>query len=137
VEVPIACTWESAGNLLADLLREPQAGPRESDIAGINTFLAVMRVAGLSTGPSFRSPFLHNGEAYELRTHWRDRAKGLMRGEIRNRAGSKTADFDLRYEPGGSSGIPVHIDYQARSFLKLTFEADSDSTAPVPELLNA
>jgi len=80
----------------------------------------------------FRSPFLHNGKVYELRT---SRKPLELSGEIRNERRQVTAQFRARYAQGDTSGLPVEFDYNARSFLRLTFHTEDEPAAPVPALL--
>ena len=47
----------------------------------------------------------------------------LVRGKIRNLRTSHETLFRLWLEDGSDSVVPVRIEYQARSFLRLTFEA--------------
>jgi hypothetical protein len=46
-----------------------------------------------------------------------------VRGKIRNARTGKENLFKLWLEQGSESIVPVRIEYQARSFLRLTFEA--------------
>ena len=45
------------------------------------------------------------------------------------RTGVKTS-FRLWYEAGSALSLPLRFEYQAKSFLRLTFEADAKAGAP-------
>ncbi|MEO8096942.1 MAG: hypothetical protein ABI811_04530 [Acidobacteriota bacterium] len=136
VDVPASSNWKQADDLLSGLLREFSSGqPSTAASANASTFLSVMRRAALSTVPSSRFPFLHNGKPYELRTKWH--STGVMDGEIRNDKGAKTTEFRTVYEAGDRSGLPLRIEYYARSYLRLTFETDTSPQAPIPSLFPA
>lgn len=48
-----------------------------------------------------------------------------------------TADFRTDYEPGDQSGLPIRIEYHARSFLRLTFEVNDRPSVSIPSLFSA
>ncbi len=134
VDVPLSSNWADADNMLAGLLRENESAPLKTVSAETtSTFLAVIHRAALTKGP-LRSPFLHNGKRYELHTSWD--APGELEGRIHNADGVKTAEFRNYYQAGDRSGLPVRIEYHARSFLRLTFEVDASSSAPIPSLFS-
>ncbi len=134
--VPAKFLWTDAEVVLADLMRQASAeAPQENRATGLPGFLAAMRHAGLSREPALRSPFLHSGKRYELHTKWKNKTFRDMEGSIRNAQRETTAEFKVRYEPGDPSGLPTRFDYHARSYLKLTFEADPGGTQPIPLLM--
>jgi hypothetical protein len=134
--VPAKFLWTDAEAVLADLLLQAAAEPpQENRATGLPGFLAAMRQAGLSRAKELHSPFLHNGKRYELHTKWKDKLFRDMEGSIRNAQRETTAEFQVRYEPGEASGLPTRFDYHARSYLKLTFEADPSGAQPIPVLM--
>jgi hypothetical protein len=46
-------------------------------------------------------------------------------GKIRREAGGKETNFRLWFEPGTEMPIPLRIEYQAKSYLRLVFEAEA------------
>jgi hypothetical protein len=135
-EVPPKFTWIQAEDVLVRLLRQSSGdAPHGNHAIGASGFLAAMRRAGLSREPTLRSPFLHNGKLYELRTKWKSAAQTDLAGELRNEKQQTTAEFQARYQPGDASGLPIRFDYHARSYLRLTFEADPEGTQPIPLLM--
>jgi hypothetical protein len=134
--VPPAFLGTDAEAVLADLLRQTAGEtPQENRAAGFPGFLAAIRRAGLSREPVLHGPFLHNGKRYELHTQWKNKTFRDLEGEIHNDLGHTTAEFQVRYEPGDASGLPVRFDYNPRSYLRLTFEADPAGTHPIPLLM--
>lgn len=137
-EVPLSCNWLEADRVLSDLVREGSTGaPHVVAATTTSTFLTAMRRAALSKEPSLRSSFFHNGKRYELRTSWRSHSGGELEGQIRNEKGVMTADFRTDYEPGDQSGLPIRIEYHARSFLRLTFEVNDRPSVSIPSLFSA
>ena len=49
---------------------------------------------------------------------------------IRNQATGKTTPFKVWYEAGSGHLPPLRFEYQAKSFLRLTFEFDRTITNP-------
>ena len=137
-EVPLSCNWLGADRVLSDLVREGTTGAPHV-VAGTTAspFLTAMRRAALSREPSLQSPFFHNGKRYELHTRWSSNSSGELEGQIRNERGVVTADFRTAYEPGDQSGLPIRIDYHARSFLRLTFEANDRPSVSISSLFSA
>jgi len=125
-------TWMEAETLLHRLLRE--SAPETPANGGSPAFLTVIRKAALCIDPSYKSAFLHAGKLYTLETRWAKDSSGEMIGQIRNAAGVKSAEFRAFYLKD-SSGIPMRIEYRPKSFLKLTFEADTTTSHPqIPSL---
>jgi hypothetical protein len=131
-------TWAQAAALLSDLAREePEYTPYETAVDRTTTFLAAMRRAALYSQPSFHSQFVHNGKLYSLETHRRPAAAGERTGEIRNSHGQKSADFRTFYATGDDSGIPIRIEYRAKSYLRLVFEFEEESAqSPIASLFS-
>jgi hypothetical protein len=128
-------SWVEAESLLTQLLhREAGVPVRERDTGELASFLCTMHRAALRPEPS-RFRFFHSSKLYTLQTTWTDKSSRELAGEIHNASGSKSAEFKASYAPGDSSGLPVHIEYHARSFLKLTFESVSSTDHPaIPSL---
>jgi hypothetical protein len=119
---PSGASWAKAEDLQAFLegaTRDTDGALRKEASTGSSlTFLAAMRNAGLHQGPSLNQPFLHNAEMYTLETR---RSENYLDGTIR-KGGKKSADFRTWYNEDGS-GIPRRIEYRAKPYLKLTFDA--------------
>jgi hypothetical protein len=52
-----------------------------------------------------------------------------MNGVILDRCGSKKSEFTIWIDPKDPSGLPTRIEFYARSYLRLTFEAQPSSEA--------
>jgi hypothetical protein len=123
------CTWKEAADLLATLAGEPPRSPaREISATGVGPFLAAIRSAALCPDVLSRRPFLHAGKLYSLEL--RRRAEGEREGLIRDQNGAKSADFRVFYAAGDPSGLPIRIEYRAKSYLKLVFDADDGAPQP-------
>lgn len=48
-----------------------------------------------------------------------------MTGQLRREAGGKTTEFRVWITDGAPKVLPLRIEYQARSFLRLVFEAQA------------
>jgi hypothetical protein len=119
--------WMVAAALLENLPEIPRDA-RHSESAGATPFLTAMRSAGLSREPSSRHPFVHAGKSGVLEVHWRGKAE--LEGAIRDSLGVKSAEFRTVYAPADESGLPIRIEYRAKSFLRLVFEAEHAATQP-------
>ncbi len=129
VELTRPCTWKDSADLLATLAEEaPRCSAREIASSGAHPFLAVIRSASLCEEAVAHRPFLHAGKLYSLEL--RRRAAGEREGLIRDQSGAKTAEFRIFYARGDASGLPTRIEYRAKSYLKLVFDAD-DGAAPI------
>jgi hypothetical protein len=51
-----------------------------------------------------------------------------MMGAILDQSGAKRSEFMVRLDPADPSGIPTHIEFRAKSYLRLTFEAVAAGT---------
>jgi len=92
------------------------------------TFLAALANLLKQRTPRAVGRYVYNEQEYLLElesqkpTH--DRVPLLpVRGKIRNLRTSKETVFRLWLENGSSSPVPVRIEFQARSYLRLTFES--------------
>jgi hypothetical protein len=105
--IPSTTAWTSLHETLSQALcRKPQTQPRENAAGTFGGFLFAMRRAALDDA-AHRAQFLH--------------------GINRDADGIKRAEFQATYDPKDTSGIPVSIDYRARSFLRLVFVAKPDT----------
>lgn len=127
-------TWLAADGLLASLLvREPTVAPRETTSDRVCTFLLSLRDAALSREALSNRTFLHEGSLYSLQL--RRRKVGQVEGVVRNPLRVKTSEFLLEFAQNDTSGLPLRIEYRAKSFLKLIFESVPDSGPPaIPSL---
>lgn len=106
------------------------------------TFLYAIWSAVNARQTEFTRQFFHNGRAYQLRTRTVEdpkRAHELVRaglltdpaalrrldGRIVPEAGKGAAAFHLWFDSGGTHPRLLRFEFQARSFLRLTFEAAS------------
>lgn len=124
-------TWRESAELLTELAAEPPRTLARESTAGARPFLSAMRRAALCPEPLSRQPFLHAGKLYSLEL--RRRAGGEHGGErgglIRDERGAKAAEFRVWYPAGDGSGLPVRIEYRAKPYLRLVFEADGKIAA--------
>jgi hypothetical protein len=71
--------------------------------------------------------YAYNGSVYRLQVERSREAKtpGIVRiaGNLRRLAGGKPVDFRMWIEEGAAHPLPLRIEYQPKSYLKLTFEA--------------
>jgi hypothetical protein len=123
VELTRPCTWKDSAELLATLAAQaPRSSAREIAAGGAKPFLAAIHSAALCEDAVTYRPFLHAGKLYSLELH--RRPAGAREGLIRDENGGKTADFRVFYAAGDLSGLPSRIEYRAKSYLKLVFDAD-------------
>jgi hypothetical protein len=128
IDVTQPYMWEDSAELLAKLADEAPRSPAREIAASAGPFLAAVRSAALCEDAVTRRPFLHAGKLYSLEL--RRRGSGKREGLIRDQNGAKSADFRVFYAAGDSSGLPSRIEYRAKAYLKLVFDAD-DSGAPL------
>lgn len=110
------------------------------------TFLYALRRAALDEGGRTRGNLCFNGKRFQLETvkeadetateHFRekkltegDRPVIRMSAVLTGPAGEKTP-FRVWYQAGCEHMAPLRFEYQARSFLRLTFEADPAANVP-------
>jgi hypothetical protein len=145
LEFPSKYTWrditqlvEQARASMTDLTgKEPQAAPASQEKSA--TFLYQVRRAILDPHVRTSSSLVFNGKEFQLdAVKENDAAAGAHFGRsvIRLNAtitekhtGIKTP-FRLWYEAGSDLSLPIRFEYQAKSFLRLTFEADAKAGAP-------
>jgi hypothetical protein len=117
------------------------------------TFLYAVYQAICNAGHTYHTSFVHHGKPYVLDAS-KSKDAGMTRklsergirtggplmrmdGTIHESpAGAKTT-FKIWTDPAGESALPLRIEYQARSFLWLTFERDFTLDASAPALLLA
>jgi hypothetical protein len=121
-------TWRESAELLAELAAEPPRTTALEIAAGHEPFLAAMRRVALCREPVSHQQFLHAGKLYSLEL--RRRASGERAGLIRNQRGAKAAEFRVWYSAGDETGLPLRIEYHAKAYLRLIFEADDQVAAP-------
>ena len=122
VEADHPCMWSDSGGLLSALAQKAPGAPVHELYATASPFLSAVRSAALSEEPTSHRPFVHASKLYTLELH--RRSNGERDGVIRDVDGAKLADFRVAYATGDPSGLPVRIEYRAKPYLKLVFEAD-------------
>jgi hypothetical protein len=157
LEFPARYTWRDIPELIGKA-REEMAGAGSelqevsAEGARISTFLYAVRRALQDPGPHAVNQIFFNSKRFELRS-WKERddaagayftAKKIASGAVirlnamltEHRTGEKTP-FRLWYEKGAEKLPPLKFEYQARSFLRLSFEADAAAAVPpIPHVLN-
>ena len=132
--VPAHSDWTALAEML-DRVSPPDVAPQEAPLAGSTTFMQAMRCAALTEGASFRCPFIHNGKQFVLETRRKPGTATEMAGTIKTSLGVKAAEFRTAYAAGDGSGLPVRIDYHAKSYLRLTFTDEGGTTqVPIPTM---
>jgi hypothetical protein len=88
------------------------------------TFLYTAYSAIRSPQSRVTLPYVHNGHLYRLETEKSTDARGLVRlnGKIHDLSKKSTSPFRLWLEPG--SDLPVRIEFQPRSCLRLILEKE-------------
>jgi hypothetical protein len=131
-------SWTDAPGILSSAQQEsdPTMQHETRSVGPVATFLYAIRRAALNPDSRTRAQFCHNGEFCELVT---ERASGSrfadahesseqINGVILDGGGSKKSEFTIWIDPRDPSGLPTRIEFYARSFLRLTLEAQ-----PAPE----
>jgi hypothetical protein len=108
----------------------PSDEPRECNAESLVPFLYAIRSAALCEESRFRREFMHAGKPYLLETRRQSDRPCELAGAIHNASGVRTAEFRTAYIAGDPSGIPIRIEYRARSFLRLTFEYEPEANQP-------
>ena len=117
---PDGCQWLDPGAVerTLDSAQSTEFAERQAGKGQI-TFLEAMRKAGQHEG-STTLEFVHLARPYVLETR---RQGTKLDGVIRNSSGKVTAEFRTWYDPQTTHGIPIRIEYKAKSYLRLTFNA--------------
>jgi hypothetical protein len=137
---------KARGEMAANgILREEHTGSESAESPA--TFLYTVRKALLDPRPRTTAGLFFNSRQFQLDTEKESdptagarfvaknlvsRADRVMRlNELltERRTGDKTP-FHLWYEAGSEQMPPLQFEYQARSFLRLTFEADAAASVP-------
>jgi hypothetical protein len=133
--VPAHSDWTALAEMIDRVSASPVIAPREAPLEGSTTFMQAMRCAALNADSSFRCAFMHNGKQFVLETRRKPNAPDELSGTIKTSLGAKAAEFRTTYARGDESGLPSRIDYHAKSYLRLTFTDEGDSTpVPIPTL---
>lgn len=130
---PVAhdCTWSGLPQILGDITAQaPPVAPREVLLQESPTFLYAIRKAALASQDELRQPFLHAGKLYQLQTRRSLEHPLVISAVIHDPTGARSADFRLAFAANDESGLPVRIEYRAKSFLRLTLEFEPDATQP-------
>jgi len=136
LEFPTKLTWrditqlvEKARATMTALTGNEPGAASESEKPA--TFLYLVRRAILDKRSQTTGLLIFNSKEFELDTK-KENDGALVRLNAvltEKRTGTKTP-FRLWYEAGSEHSLPVRFEYQARSFLRLTFEADAKAGAP-------
>ncbi len=112
-----------------------------------NTFLYSMHRAILSDSATFSRPIVYNGKNYVLATEKQGdfrmgqqlAARGAthnpnavwrVNGSTTETATRQSTNFQVWYEKGDVSGLPLRIEFYPKSFLKLVFEQQAGKEGP-------
>lgn len=153
LSAPASYGWGDCAPLIRKVrgaFRAARTDRRELPLPEPNTFLRSLLAAIRGPRREFACTYVYNAAQYRLQTRKtadpgagrKLAARGLaqdaervsaIRGEVRKLGTSRSTHFQLWVEdkPGGSS-LPLRIELQARSYLKLGFE--QDPTIPPIEL---
>jgi hypothetical protein len=118
-----------------------------SGTAHPDTFLYSVRKAVLSPQPKMSNSIVYNGKRYLLTTEKQaDRRFGLqlqargvthkadsiwrLNGTTTEAQTRQATTFEIWYEQGDRSGLPVRIEFYPKSFLKLVFEQTTSEDGP-------
>jgi hypothetical protein len=133
-------SWVDAPGILRVAEQESRPNMQEETwpLGPVATFLYSIRHAVLNPDRRIRRQFCHNGEFCELiteRTSASSSSTGVsgsrvqMSGVILDSGGAKKSEFSIWIDPDDPSGLPIRIEFYPRSYLRLTFEAQSPSQA--------
>jgi hypothetical protein len=161
INFPSQLTWRDCPRLVDQVRAAVSAeAPAQSvektlvmDESAPATFLYGVRSAILDRASATSRSLIYNGKEYQLRTtkepdhtaciHFAGRkliSEGgrVMRldAQLEDQATRRQTPFQVWYEAGAEHLPPLRFEYQARSFLRLTFEFDSTASCPaaVPSL---
>jgi hypothetical protein len=153
LEFPSRYTWrditdlveKARGSMTALSGEEPRAGSNRPEKAA--TFLYLVRQAILDRNPRTTSSLIFNAREFQLETqkesdaaateHFAGKKLVPADGSVirinavltEKKTGIRTP-FRVWCEAGADRCLPLRFEYQARSFLRLTFEADAKAGAP-------
>lgn len=152
LEFPSQFTWRDI-NHLVEQARGTMTALGENEGAAANgsqkpsTFLYLVRRAILDAKPKTSGTLIFNAKEFLLETEKEADATASahfvekkllppggtaikMSAMLTEKKTGIRTPFRLWYEAGSDQGLPLRFDYQARSFLRLTFEADAKAGAP-------
>jgi hypothetical protein len=138
LDFPSHYTWRDIAYLVESARGAMSAGAGEprrvSAAAGERpaTFLYLVRQAMLDASPITKSAVVFNGKQFTLDGRKTKDSAGTMRIDAlltENHTGEKTP-FRLWYEVNAERTLPLRFEYQAKPFLRLTFEADANADTP-------
>jgi hypothetical protein len=103
------------------------------DLAGVPASSFLQALADLLQRPDGNDGrYIYSGRLYRMRlsrtkdesatAHFREPVIRVA-GRVRREAGGKETDFRLWIPEGGARPLPLRIEYQPKSYLRLTFEA--------------
>jgi hypothetical protein len=150
LDLPSRLTWRDADKLAARVHEATAKSPcvRNNERGAAATFLYSVRKAMLDVRTERRSRLFFNSKQFLLETRKeRDPVAGArlaerrlvankdhvmrLRAMLTNLATGHQTPFHLWYEAGSEEGPPLRFEYQAKSFLRLTFEADPAAPEPL------
>ncbi|HBY60035.1 MAG TPA: hypothetical protein DEH78_09445 [Solibacterales bacterium] len=109
---------------------ENRQAPVETE-TGSGTFLYALSQAMAAPLSRFACDYAWNGKLYELRVEKNREKSGQWRlkGRVAERGAKGGAAFRLWYDDGPGPVLPSKIEFDARSFLKLSFVAAGEEAA--------
>lgn len=141
VPAPEGSTWMDCTQLI-DILQGKASGSMDSeslrnDEGACPTFLYAVRRALTSGQSRTEYRFMHNAKLYDLRTKQSSANNTtVLTGHISEYGSRSESSFRLWFDPADPTGLPSKIEFQPRSFLRLTFEHDPAAAGPtLPNLI--
>lgn len=152
LEFPSHYTWRDLNPLVAKA-RQAMTGdaPEQQDESDYTdrpaTFLYMVRKAMLDAGPRTTGSLVFNQKEFRLDTQKEADASAAahfagkelvapsaavtrMNAVLTRLSTGEKTPFRLWYEAGAAPGLPLRFEYQAKPFLRLTFEADPKAVTP-------
>lgn len=145
IDFPSQLTWRDCPRLVDEVRAAVSAqAPAQrvektlaTDESAPATFLYAVRNAILDPASTTSGSLIYNGREYRLRTT-KEPDKLLREGvrvmrlnaELEEHATGRRTPFKVWYEAGAEHLPPLRFEYQAKSFLRLTFEFDSTASCP-------
>jgi hypothetical protein len=152
LEFPGRYTWRDINSLVGKAREEmaEAAGEEEkmtSSAERPGTFLYMVRSAMLDGGERTTGRLVFNRKEYQLDTRKEPDASAAayfaarslisaagsvirMDATLTRKADGDRTPFRLWYETGAAPALPLRFEYQAKSFLRLTFEANAKAATP-------
>jgi hypothetical protein len=149
LEFPSKYTWRDIAQLVEQARdgMTGMAGDSSQSASGAGTFLYLVRQAILDRRARTTADLVFNAKEFRLETqkeldptataHFIDKKLVPPAGSVtrinamltETKTGIRTP-FRVWFETGADQSLPLRFEYQARSFLRLTFEADANAVAP-------